>query len=238
LYVLLGGCVSTLVPTLRQPDRLYPMDEEIASLRTSQLAPSDYAAITTAAARNNFISLRMYAIDLEYTLYESRLTHEVQETGLAGTLITLGLTGAASVIPAGDATKALSAAATGITGATAAYDKDILLSQSIQNLQAQMRTDRNNQGAILLANMKCPIDKYPVGQALSDLELYYRAGTMTNALIGLSKTVHNAETTAKATKDSVNPSQSVSAPARAQLATTVRTQAAVVANASSPSCPN
>jgi hypothetical protein len=53
--------------------------------------------------------------------------------------------------------------------------------------------------------MKCDIASYPVGMALSDLEAYYRAGTVPAALIGLTKTVSKAETDAKANKDSKGP---------------------------------
>lgn len=214
------GCVSNFVPTLREPDRLYSQDEEISYIK-SQIDPETESvrvvSADTKADRNKFITLRMYAIDLAYSKYEAQLTHETEEAGLGATLINLGLTGAASVIPAGETTKALSAAATGVTGAAAAYDKDILLSQSIQNLETQMRADRNNQAAVIFANMKCSVAQYTVGQALSDIEVYRRAGTLTNALIGISKTVGNAEVAAKANKDTQNASQTVAAAGISQL---------------------
>jgi hypothetical protein len=228
-----SSCAS-LMPTLRQPERLYSRDEEIAAIKSSlPISPSEYASITTVVDRNNFITLRMYAIDLAYTRYEAQLTHEAQEMGLAGTLVSLGLTGAGSVIPAGETTKALNAAATGITGASSAFDKDILLSQSIQNLETQMRTDRNNEATIILANMKCSVEQYPVGTALTQLETYYRDGTLTNALIGLSKTVSSAEATSKAAKDSVNPSREVSTPAQTQLRNSASVTAAQATAAAS-----
>jgi hypothetical protein len=113
------------------------------------------------------------------------------------------------VSPTADVGKALSAAATGLTGAEAAYDEKILLSQSIQNLETEMRADRSAQGAVILANMRCPLGQYNLGMALSDLEEYYRAGTLPSAMIALSKTVANAENVAKATKASMNPAPRV-----------------------------
>ncbi len=177
----------------------------------------NYADVADAPGRNNYISLRMYSIDLQYTDYESHLTQDTQDVDLAATLANLGLTGAASVVPSASTGRILSAAASGVTGAAGAFDKDILLSQAIQNLETQMRTDRNDQAARMFANMNCSIEKYPMGMALADLELYYRAGTLASALVGISRTVNNAEVVSKASKDTENPSPDIKAVGRSQL---------------------
>ena len=208
--ICLSGCVSSVLPTLKEPDRLYDPQEEISAIR-QQVGPIGWGVdgIPNPEERNNYITLRMYAIDQNYTIYEKQLTHEVQETGLAASLINLGLTGAGSVAPTAEIGKALSAAATGFTGASQAYDKDVLLAQSVQNLQTQMRADRNAKAAIILTSMKCPVSSYNMGMVLSDLEEYYRAGTLPNALITISKTVGDAESQAKGAKESANPSAQI-----------------------------
>ena len=216
LFLSLGlsSCVSSINPTLREPNRLFNISDEIQIIKDN--TSIDYP-ITTPEARNNFITLRMYAIDQNYTIYEAQLTHEAQETGLGESLINLGLTGAASVAPTAVVGKALSAAATGITGASTAYDEKILLSQSVQNLETQMRADRSAQAAVILESMRCPLESYNVGSALSDLELYYRAGTLPSALIALSKTVADAEDVAKAKKATASPASPVAAEGKATL---------------------
>jgi len=209
--LLLSACVSNVIPTLREPARLYDHKDEIDAIKNETGVTSpNISSIGTAQERNNIVTLRMYAIDQNYTVYESQLTHETQESGLGESLINLVLTGTASVAPTAEVGKALSAAATGITGASAAYDQKILLSQSVQNLETQMRADRNAQAAVILESLRCPLENYNVGMALSDLEIYYRAGTLPNALIALSKTVANAEDVAKATKASASPAKPVS----------------------------
>jgi hypothetical protein len=65
--------------------------------------------------------------------------------------------------------------------------------------------------------MQCSITDYPIGLALSDLEEYYRAGTLASAQIGINKTVNAAETNAKAKKDAASPSKAVSAQGSAEL---------------------
>ena len=206
----LAACAQGPVPSFRQPARLFDVAEEQDYVKRL-LAHPDSVAITKEQ-RNSEIALRMYAVDLNYTRYEAQLTHETQGINLASTVVNLGLTGAASVIPAGQTTKVLSAIATGLTGASAAYDKEVLLAHSIQNVQTQMRANRSDVAARIFANMRCPVRVYPMGMALSDLEAYYRAGTMTGGLVGVANTVNRAEYDARAKKDSASPALQVREP--------------------------
>ena len=64
--------------------------------------------------------------------------------------------------------------------------------------------------------------------ALSDTERYYQAGTVPSALVGLNKTVSNAEHNADTAKDQVSPnapqvsnSKSTAVPVAANAATTI-----------------
>jgi hypothetical protein len=176
----------------------------------------------------------MYEIDLAYTKYESQLTHENQNVNFGATALSLGLTTAGSLILAPQTTRVLSGLATGVTGLENAYNEKIILSKAIQNVQTQMRANRNDQAAIIYSSMRCNLKDYPIGMGLSDLEAYYRAGTFTAGLINLSKTVAKAETEAKANKDAKSPAASESA--KAQL----MESAAVTAEKASPpstSCP-
>lgn len=219
LSVLLSGCGET-VAFWREPTRLYTEQEEIKAIRSitdNQDFLKNIMMTPDKNNRNNYITMRMYAIDLEYTNYEAQLTHSSQGTNLLGTAATLALNGTATVIPAGQTTKVLNAFAGGITGGVQAVDKEILMSKAIQDLQTQMRTDRNNEAKIILADMNCNIEIYPLGRALSDLEVYYRAGTLAGAEIGLSKTVSAAEAVSKDNKNSVNPSPKISTPAKDNL---------------------
>jgi hypothetical protein len=151
--------------------------------------------------RNEFLALKMATIDSAYRVYEERLTHDDSAINLSGTLASLGLTTAASLVPAAQTGKVLSATATAVTGATAAYDKDILLSQTIQALQTQMRADRTNIAIQIQNKMsKCDLSNYPMGLVYSDLAAYERAGTLSSALIGINKTVTNAANAAERAK--------------------------------------
>jgi hypothetical protein len=212
LAPVVSGCWANAIPSVRQPDRLIPAAEELVSIRLADPVLYDrYVHYPSVATRNDFITARMYAIDLEYTVYESQLTHENQDVNFMATAVNLGLTGTASLIPVAQTSRLLSGIATGVTGLDTAYNEKILLSKTIQNVQTQMRANRNDQAAIILANMKCNIQAYPVGMALSDLEAYYRAGTFTAGLLNLTNTVNKAETEAKANKEAQSPAPSPAA---------------------------
>jgi hypothetical protein len=161
--------------------------------------------------RNQVVTARMYLIDIEYDQYEAKLTQELQNEGLGATLASLGLTTTASLIPVAQTSRILSGIATGVTGADKAYSEKELLSETMQALQTQMRADRQAQAASIYAKMlvnngaPTPIDQYTLPMALSDTDHYYDAGTISSSLIGLSKTVSNAEQNADTAKAAVGP---------------------------------
>jgi hypothetical protein len=211
LLPLIAGCASSQIG----PTRPISIDEDIAAARPVAVLDGladfyNYSPTKQASVRNEILTMRMYLADLEYHKYEARLTKELQEEGLAATLVSLGLTGSASLLTSATTDRILAGVATVVTGADKAYNEKELLSNTIQALQAQMRADRKAQAAaILIAMMQngrpTPIDQYPLALALSDVDHYYQAGTVASALIGLSKTVANADTSASTARDLAGP---------------------------------
>ena len=118
------------------------------------------------------------------------------------TATNLGLTTAATLLTPPGTKTILSGLATAVTGLDKAYDEKMLLANSMQALQTQMRADRKARAAVIYAKMlkdngsrktPTPIEEYTLPMALSDANGYYQAGTLASALVGLSKTVANAE---------------------------------------------
>jgi hypothetical protein len=144
----------------------------------------------------------MYAIDLNYFLGEADETHERQEAEFLAAAANIGLTSASVLTPAVSTKNILTGIAGGITGVNAAYGDKVLLNKTIQVLQSQMRAERARVAVKLYAGMKLPASQYGLGMALSDLEAYYRAGTITGALIDLSNSVGVDAVQAKLAKDS------------------------------------
>lgn len=199
---------------------------------------------TQAALRNEIVTARMYIADMEYHYYETRLTRDMQEEGFAATMASLALTTSATLIPVTQTKTLLSGIATGVTGADKAVTEKILLSNTIQALQTQMRADRKTEAGVIFAKMSkpngvvTPITEYTLAMALSDADTYYQAGTIGSALIGLSKTVANADQTADQTKALSGPNPGpVSAARMASAPTTpppVNRQFSVIRNVTTP----
>jgi hypothetical protein len=222
---LVASCIAS---NQTGPYRPVSIAEDVESIRRIAY-PNDFTDFNSfslakqARIRNQIVTARMYIADLEYHYYEARLTREVQEEGLVATAVSLGLTGTATLIPVAQTTRLLSGIATGVTGLDKAYNEKELLSNTIQALQTQMRFDRKARAADIQAKMvktdkvtATSIIEYPLAMALSDAEAYYQAGTMASALIGLPKTLANAETNAAQAKADTGPN----APAVSQAAAT------------------
>ena len=164
--------------------------------------------------RNQIVTARMYIADMDYHVYEARLTREMQDEGLLATATSLGLTTSATLFTPPGTKTILSGIATAVTGLDKAYNEKVLLTNTIQALQTQMRADRKTQAGVIFAKMFrntgdtriiTSIAEYTLPMALSDADGYYQAGTLASALIGLSKTVANADRNADTAKSDAGP---------------------------------
>ena len=215
IAVALSGCI----PSTRTPDRLYPVAFEMEQVRAGQEdLIQQYRALILSndgararLARNEIIGQRMYAIDVQYTQYETALTREVQEVGF-GALTTAGALGTASTLFTPVATKSiLSGLSTAVLATKGHYDSEILLAQTIKTIQKQMRASRNLIAAGITARMAQSVADYPLPIALSDVEDYYNAGTLT--IIDTSTTVGFKEDRSKDIKEVVAQAPAASRPA-------------------------
>jgi hypothetical protein len=176
-----AGCSALSVG----PDRIHTVEVEAAALVA-------YVPETVPAPNSpelfNYVTERMFEIDLEYSVYFAKLTTDYQLGNLAGDLAILGLTASSTLAPAAVTKTVLSATSTAVTGAKAAIDKDVLLAHTIQILQNQMETSRTHIKNSILASLNDSLTShtpYTYWEALSDLEAYYRAGTLPGALEAL-----------------------------------------------------
>ena len=88
-------------------------------------------------------------------------------------------------------------------------DKDVLLSHTIQILQSQMEASRALVRTRIIGSLQSYKQQkivYTVWQALSDLEDYYRSGTLPGALEALAAATGNNAQHAKNLKNGVNQS--------------------------------
>ena len=205
LCMALSGCLPSVSGG---PKRLFTVDEETASIK-QQIGPVQFKEYyqlpepQRATYRNEYISARMYAIDLAFSAFNEALTRERQKTGFAADVANLSLTTASTLVSPPGTKDLLSAAATALTGLKATYGNDILLAQTVQLLQTQMRTNRATVATQILKGMQLPTVQYPLAAALSDLEAYYEAGTITGAILKLNESVGTQARNAEITKNDV-----------------------------------
>ncbi|RWE78123.1 hypothetical protein [Mesorhizobium sp.] len=191
----LAGCLPSLSDG---PPRLVSVAEETQALRQTVGFPD--LTNTSSAYRNAYVTTRMYAIDLAYSQYEASLTHERQDVSFIADVTNIGLTGTASLAGAAETKAILAGIAAGLTGAKSSYTNDILFSRTVEVLQTQMRANRAEVATRIIGNLKKPTAVYPIQFALSDLEDYYRAGTLSGAMIAVGSTVATKELVAEQTK--------------------------------------
>lgn len=225
----LSGCL----PSTRPPERLYPVTYEMDVVRTTQedfVKQYNFFVFSSPEKakliRNEVIAQRMYAIDVQYTEYETALTRESQEVGF-GTLTTAGALGTASTLMTPVVTKSiLSGLATTILASKGHYESEVLLAQTMRTIQKQMRASRNIIATNISARTNQNVTDYPLSVALSDVEDYYNAGTVTTGVIDASTTVGIKEA------DTKNLKQEVAQAPASQRAAILRD--ATIADASTP----
>jgi len=181
---------STSCQTFKgEPERLYSVAEEAAAAREVEL-PSIEASYNSATSdgarmlfRNEYVARRMYIIDLDYTEFETALTRERQEFGFASALTAQGLSTAGAVFTPASTVRVLSALASGVNASRGFYDSELLVNKSIQIVQSQMQSKRDDVATRIFSRVRESTLTYSLSAALHDLEDYYRAGTLTSGLI-------------------------------------------------------
>lgn len=216
----LAGCVASTRP----PERLFALADEMDFIRLAQQSLVDqyYGAVRARAfdearaLRNEIISQRLYAIDLQYSTYEAALTRERQEVGFATLTTAEGLSTAATLATDLAAKSVLSGLTTAVIATKGHYESEVLLAQTMRTIQKQMRASRNNIATHISARMNQTVIDYPLAAAMSDVEDYYRAGTLTSGVIDASTTVGQEEKHTESVKQEVAREPLAARPAAAE----------------------
>jgi hypothetical protein len=200
-----SGCMATLDGG---PSRLYSISDEVAlaknllegaAVTEGQFRTEDekgfmqryYDVRGMDAAsevrrkfyRDEIIARRMYIIDIQYSEYEASLLRDRQTVGFLTSTASQGLTIGSTLAASQSAARVLSGIAGGVGAVKGIYDSELIIAKSIQIIQGQMRTQRDIVAARIADRMNWPTTNYSLPAALTDLEDYYRAGTMNTGLI-------------------------------------------------------
>ena len=137
--------------------------------------------------RNDIVNARIHAIDVHFGQFEEALHQQGIGIGIGTDWVVLALTGATATIGGESAKAALGAASTGILGAKSSFDKHALVEKTVPAVMAQMVASRKEALLTLRTGLRQKDSAYSLFQALSDLEGYYRAGTIPGSLVGIAK---------------------------------------------------
>ena len=137
--------------------------------------------------RNEIVNARIHAIDVHFGQFEEALHEQGIGIGIGTDWVVLALTGATATIGGESAKAALGAASTGILGAKSSFDKHALFEKSVPAVMAQMVASRKVALLTLRTGLQQKDSAYSLFQALSNLEDYYRAGTIPGSLVGIAK---------------------------------------------------
>ena len=142
--------------------------------------------------RNRVILARLSELDILYFRYETSVSVELRRgnfaTSLAGLLI-----GAAGARASAAAAQNYSALGGVLTGATAAYEKEVLLDQSLQAFISQMRSNRDRVKSKILDRLKLEPAGYSLQAAAADLAEYQHAGTLSAAITAITENAQQNE---------------------------------------------
>jgi hypothetical protein len=132
--------------------------------------------------RNAVVAARMEVIDNFYYKFEAELSGTYNGTALTADLTTLILNGLGATLGGAETKAALAAASAGVVGAKGSISTDLFYSKTAPAIIALMKADRLKVKAQIQAGLANPINKYSFASALSDVDLYFIAGTVPDAI--------------------------------------------------------
>ena len=173
------------------------VDSEINALTqlTGQRVIDNYLAREDSARnglsrqryRNLVVSARLHLTDIYYQRFVQALYAQRRSRNVLLESLGLGLTAAASVVGGQATIQALSATATGVGGLNATLDAELYYDQTLPAIIAQMEAGRQQAKARILQGIQRPDEQYTLFTALSDLDDYYRSGSLIGAIAGITQ---------------------------------------------------
>lgn len=190
---LIGGCASVRgFPNPSMPPST--ARAEVAGQLTKAATDACVTTTATTVCRNSLIDARLRAINIEFEEYERALYREGIGTGIGTDWVAIALNSIGAVT---SASKPLSAAAAGVLGGRASYEKQALHNLTLPVMLAQMTAKRKEVLVRIRAGEKKDLAQYSVYRALDDVDDYALAGTIPGAV---AEMVANAGAQAKEAK--------------------------------------
>lgn len=159
-----------------------------------------YNAGPTMDARNRLLGEFVWSVDRNYDRFETAFYTGKAKEDVAGDFLGMALGGVSTLI-ANEATKSILAlVAATIVGGKASIDAHWYNMQTREAIVSQMRALRATQLALIEQGMTQPLATYPLTQGIIDVQAYYAAGSIVDALQAISQ---SASTQAVAARENL-----------------------------------
>ena len=191
----LRGAPPSIIDTDAEVDNLsafYGTDQVVAYLETTE-------PVARRQLRNRIVATRMLAIDIYYSDYVQQLSTSLRGGNLGADIASIALTTAATLIEPVLTKNILTAIDTGLKGSKQAFDKDVLLERTLPIIIQEMEAARVEIATQIWTSLGAKDDsEYPLQLALSQVDSYFRSGTLNG---GLEKATRSAAENLAKSKD-------------------------------------
>jgi hypothetical protein len=148
--------------------------------------------------RDEVITGKIRAIDINFGIFERKLNFEKNAEQIGTDWAVLGLSGGGAVAGGATAKAILAGISAGVTGAKLSWDKNLYYEKTMPALLAQMHANRAKQMLVIRTGLEKSVDNYSLPQALSDVDDYYRGGSIPGAIIAITESAGAKTEAAKA----------------------------------------
>jgi hypothetical protein len=192
ILVLCCGCARFHLPMPAAlkgyPKTSYNVKEELIVLQpyhSPDIIQQYNNAPNKRAFRDEIVYARKRAIDLHFALFQQNVYKQTAAQAIGVDWAVLGLTGATAVTGISGTQQIMAAIAGGLTGAQGKVSERLFFSNTIPVIFSKMEALRKEVLVTITSGLTKDVDQYSMMQALSDLEDYYKAGTIPEALNGI-----------------------------------------------------
>lgn len=186
-----GGCAASGFParSTNESNELKALEKLFGSstIITDYHDPTKTAPDDRKTSRNEIVAGRMALIDAHYHIFVRKFVNEKQGTDTAHDIAVMGLGSAGALLDPTGTSQILAGISAGLTGVKASIDKHYYYEKTVRALYTQMNAERKRIRLIILQSLVLDAEKYPLAQALADLDEYYYAGTFLGALTAVER---------------------------------------------------
>jgi len=136
--------------------------------------------------RGTAVSQRMRFVDAHYALLEDELRRTRSTLDFTSDITIISLNAVGALIGPASTKAILHAISGGLVGARASAEKNFFFDQSTQVIIPKMQALRAAKRAQIEMQLDLNTTTYPLAKALGDVDQYFRAGSVTMALIALT----------------------------------------------------